>query len=128
MRLSASLPKKKEDLAATGVSSTTLVGYTQVHRVIAEPPKKRCVTSIDPSNRVCVESFGEIHKFKFDRNDDITNGPLTILHGYISADPRRWQGERVRGAPRRYGGPAACPLATCRALVWKFSSGFRKQR
>ena len=51
-----------------------------------------------------------------------------ILYCIISADPRRWQGERVRGAPRRYGGPAACPLATCRAYVWRFSSGFRKQR
>ena len=25
-------------------------------------------------------------------------------------------------------GLAACPLATCRALSWRFSSGFRKQR
>ena len=25
-------------------------------------------------------------------------------------------------------GPAACPLATCRALSWRFSSGFRKRR
>ena len=29
---------------------------------------------------------------------------------------------------RRPCGPAACPLATCRALSWRFSSGFRKQR
>ena len=30
--------------------------------------------------------------------------------------------------PGVFGGPAACPLATCRALFWRFSSRFRKQR
>ena len=31
-------------------------------------------------------------------------------------------------SPGALGGPAACPLVTCRALSWRFSSGFRKQR
>ena len=30
--------------------------------------------------------------------------------------------------PGALGGPAACLLATCRALSWRFSSGFRQQR
>jgi hypothetical protein len=31
-----------------------------------------------------------------------------------------------RSIPGPLGGPAACPLATCRALSWRFSFGFRK--
>ena len=43
----------------------------------------------------------------------------THIYRYISADPRRWQGERVRGAPRRWR-PSSMSLATCRALSGDF--------
>ena len=51
-----------------------------------------------------------------------TRLPLNVLN--VSRRPRL----PLNLFPGALRGPAACPLATCRALSWRFSSGFRKQR
>ena len=54
-----------------------------------------------------------------------TRLPLNVLNVLnVSRRPRL----HLNLFPGALGGPAACPLATCRALSWRFSSGFRKQR
>ena len=54
-----------------------------------------------------------------------TRLPLNVLNVLnVSRRPRL----PLNLFPGALGGPAACPLATCRALSWRFSSGFRKQR
>jgi len=59
--------------------------------------------------------------FQYYYTFEIVQNPPTPAICRGSAPEKKWLCATL-------GGPAACPLATCRALSWRFSSGFRKQR